>query len=106
MCPPAAAAIASALIGVAGSKYIADQQNAKAEARMKRQQKEARERAAAERNAQEQNTLSEATPLLIKRGGKSKKGLSQLKVPGSSTSGYNALGMGGENATGLNIANV
>jgi len=97
--------IAAALIGVAGSKYIADEQNAKAEKRMKEQQEEAEERARAEKNAQRGNQLSAANPILINKGGQSAKGLDKLKVPSKSAGGYNALGMGGSNSTGLNISN-
>lgn len=97
--------IAAALIGVAGSKYIADEQNAKAEKRMKEQQEEAEERARAEKNAQRGNQLSAANPILINKGGQSAKGLDKLKVPSKNAGGYNALGMGGSNSTGLNISN-
>ena len=102
MCNPA---VAAALISVAGSKYIADEQNKKAEQRMKEQQKEAQERAKAEKNAQRGNQLSAANPILINKGGQSAKGLDKLKVPGKTASGYNSLGMGGSNSTGLNISN-
>jgi len=105
MCPPAVqAALIMAGTTAIATKYQSDQNKAAEERQIKRQ-KEAEKRAAAERNAQEQNTLSEASPLLIKQGGKSSKGLSQLKVAGSSSKGYNSLGMGGSNSTGLNIAN-
>jgi len=97
--------IAAALIGVAGSKYIADEQNAKAEKRMKEQQEEAEERARAEKNAQRGNQLSAANPILINKGGQATKGLDKLKVPTKTASGYNSLGMGGSNSTGLNISN-
>jgi len=102
MCNPA---VAAALIGVAGSKYIADEQNKKAERRMKEQQEEAKQRAVAEKNAQRGNQLSAANPVLINKGGQSAKGLDKLKVPSKSAGGYNALGMGGSNSTGLNISN-
>ena len=103
MCDPVSVGLAIA--GTAVSMKYQSDQNDKAQREMKKQQEEARKQAAAEKNAQDKNILSEATPLLIKQGGKSKKGLSQLKLPGSNAGGYNALGMGGSNSTGLNIAN-
>jgi 3'-phosphoadenosine 5'-phosphosulfate (PAPS) 3'-phosphatase len=103
MCDPVSVGLAIA--GTAASMKYQSDQNDKQRREMKKQQEEARKQTAAEKNAQEKNTLSEASPLLIKQGGKSSKGLSQLKVAGSSSKGYNSLGMGGSNSTGLNIAN-
>lgn len=104
MCDPVSAAIAVAT--VAGSKYVADEQNAKAERRMKKQQEDAKASRAAEKKANDANALEGNTPLLIKSGtGKAAKGMSQLKVPGGSASGYSSVGMGGTNSTGLNISN-
>lgn len=105
MCPP----IVQAALIMAGTTAIASKvqydQNKKAQEDMKKQQKEAQERAKAEKNAQRGNQLSAANPILINKGGQAAKGLDKLKVPGKTASGYNSLGMGGSNSTGLNISN-
>lgn len=103
MCDPVSVGLA--IVGTAGAMKYQSDQNDKAQREMKKQQEEARKRAAAEKNAQRGNQLSEATPLLIKQGGNAEKGLSKLKVPGSRASGYSPLGMGGSSSTGLNIPN-
>ena len=103
MCDPVTATLA--IVGTAGAMKYQSDLNDKAQREMKRQQEEARKRATAEKNALESNQLSEASPLLIKQGGKASKGLSKLKVPGQSAGGYSSLGTGGSNNTGLNIAN-
>lgn len=105
MCPPVVAAALTVAGTYAVSKYQMDRQNAEQEKRMKEQQKEAQERAKAEKNAQRGNQLSAANPILINKGGQAAKGLDKLKVPGKTASGYNSLGMGGSNSTGLNISN-
>lgn len=102
MCDPVSVGLAIA--GTAASMKYQSDQNDKAQREMKKQQEEARKQATAEKNAQQSNQTSEASPLLINSGGKSNKGLSQLKVPGKSAGGYSSLGMGGSNNTGLNIA--
>lgn len=103
MCDPISVGLA--IVGTAGAmKYQSDEAD-KQRNEMKKQQKEAEERARAEKNAQRGNQLSAANPILINKGGQSAKGLDKLKVPSKSTGGYNALGMGGSNSTGLNISN-
>lgn len=105
MCPPIVqAALIFGAATAASAKYQSDKSD-EARRDMKEQQEEAQERAKAEKNAQRGNQLSAANPILINKGGQSSKGLDKLKVPSKSAGGYNALGMGGSNSTGLNISN-
>ena len=72
MCDPISVGLA--IVGTAGAmKYQSDQAD-KQRNDMKKQQKEAEERARAEKNAQRGNQLSAANPVFIKKGGSSAKG--------------------------------
>lgn len=104
MCDPVSATIA---IGTIAGAAFTKHENDKAESRARQRAETNRKQQAAERNAQERNTLSEATPLLIKKGGSSAKGLASLRAQsGGGATGSNNLGLGGDATPGLNITKV
>jgi len=105
MCPPV---IAAALIGVAGSAYIAKEQGRKQEQLAEKQAEDARQL----REEQQAKFLAEqkaaqATPTLLRNA--TQKGMGggmkiTKKDSSSSYGGGSSVGMGGASGTGLNIA--
>ncbi len=104
MCPP----VVAALIGVAGSAYIAKEQSRKQEQLAERQAEEAaRIRKQQEQKFKTDASAAAAIPTLLRNETQKSgaKGLASLnaKKSGDRGSGYNSVGMGGTGSTGLNI---
>lgn len=107
MCPPV---IAAALIGVAGSAYIAKEQGRKQEQLAEKQAEEAR-RLREEQQAKflAEQRAAQATPTLLRNATQSGmgKGIKIAKKGESNSSSYggsSSIGTGGASGTGLNIA--
>ena len=105
MCPPV---IAAALIGVAGSAYIAKEQGRKQEQLAEKQAEDARQlREEEQAKFLAEQKAAQATPTLLRNA--TQKGMGggmkiAKKDSSSSYGGGSSVGTGGASGTGLNIA--